>query len=128
MTDDQPSRRIPDREPLSAAPSSLKGLTAAVGIDPAKPGEDSLLGRDIGGVRIFRLIAEGGMGRVYEGKQEKPNRTVAVKVMRPGLTSPSILKRFEYEAEVLGRLQHPGSPTSTPWACTEWATPRCRTS
>jgi serine/threonine protein kinase len=33
---------------------------------------------------------------------------VAVKVMRPGLTSPSVLKRFEYEAEVLGRLQHPG--------------------
>jgi tRNA A-37 threonylcarbamoyl transferase component Bud32/tetratricopeptide (TPR) repeat protein len=80
----------------------------ALGIEPAKPGEDSLLGCDIGGVTIIRLIAEGGMGRVYEGKQEKPNRTVAVKVMRPGLTSPSILKRFEYEAEVLGRLQHPG--------------------
>jgi tRNA A-37 threonylcarbamoyl transferase component Bud32/tetratricopeptide (TPR) repeat protein len=92
----------------SPDPSSLKGLTMALGIEPAKPGQDSLLGCDIGGVTIVRLIAEGGMGRVYEGKQEKPNRTVAVKVMRPGLTSPSILKRFEYEAEVLGRLQHPG--------------------
>jgi len=89
-------------------PSSLKGLTMALGIEPAQPGCDSLLGCDIGGVTIVRLIAEGGMGRVYEGKQEKPNRTVAVKVMRPGLTSPSILKRFEYEAEVLGRLQHSG--------------------
>lgn len=95
-------------EPSSADPSSLKGLTMALGIQPAKPGHDPLLGCDIGGVTIIRLIAEGGMGRVYEGKQEKPSRTVAVKVMRPGLTSPSILKRFEYEAEVLGRLQHPG--------------------
>lgn len=95
-------------DPASADPSSLKGLTMALGIEPAKPGHDPLLGCDIGGVTIIRLIAEGGMGRVYEGKQEKPSRNVAVKVMRPGLTSPSILRRFEYEAEVLGRLQHPG--------------------
>lgn len=108
MADNQTTQSTPDDRTSSTDPSSLKGLTAAVGIEPAKPGEDSLLGCDIGGVRIIRLIAEGGMGRVYEGKQDKPNRTVAVKVMRPGLTSPSILKRFEYEAEVLGRLQHPG--------------------
>jgi WD40 repeat protein len=88
--------------------SSLKGLTMALGIEPAQPGHDPMLGVDIGGVTILRLIAEGGMGRVYEGRQEKPGRTVAVKVMRPGLASPSLLKRFEYETEVLGRLQHPG--------------------
>jgi WD40 repeat protein/tRNA A-37 threonylcarbamoyl transferase component Bud32 len=93
---------------VSSDSSSLKGLTMALGIEPAKPGHDSLLGCDIGGVTIVRLIAEGGMGRVYEGKQEKPKRTVAVKFMRPGLTSPSVLRRFEYEAEVLARLQHPG--------------------
>ena len=94
--------------PPSADPSSLKGLTNALGMEPAQPGKDPLLGCDVGGVTIIRMIAEGGMGRVYEGKQEKPHRTVAVKVMRPGLTCPSVLKRFEYEAEVLGRLQHPG--------------------
>ena len=93
---------------VSSDSSSLKGLTMALGIEPAKPGHDPLLGCDIGGVTIVRLIAEGGMGRVYEGKQEKPKRTVAVKFMRPGLTSPSVLRRFEYEAEVLARLQHPG--------------------
>jgi WD40 repeat protein/tRNA A-37 threonylcarbamoyl transferase component Bud32 len=108
MSDDKPTRPLAEGEDPTPDPSSLKGLTMALGIEPAKPGHDPLLGSDIGGVTIVRLIAEGGMGRVYEGKQEKPNRTVAVKVMRPGLTSPSILKRFEYEAEVLGRLQHPG--------------------
>lgn len=108
MSDKKPSRPASEGAAPAPDPSSLKGLTMALGIEPAKPGHDPLLGCDIGGVRIVRLIAEGGMGRVYEGKQEKPNRTVAVKVMRPGLTSPSILKRFEYEAEVLGRLQHPG--------------------
>jgi WD40 repeat protein/tRNA A-37 threonylcarbamoyl transferase component Bud32 len=108
MTDDAPTKPAPGTASPAPDPSSLKGLTMALGIGPAEAGQDSLLGRDIGGVTIVRLIAEGGMGRVYEGKQEKPNRTVAVKVMRPGLTSPSVLKRFEYEAEVLGRLQHPG--------------------
>jgi WD40 repeat protein/tRNA A-37 threonylcarbamoyl transferase component Bud32 len=108
MTDDNFSPPLSSADSFSRDPSSLKGLTMALGIEPAKPGHDPLLGCDIGGVTIVRLIAEGGMGRVYEGKQEKPGRTVAVKVMRPGLTSPSVLKRFEYEAEVLGRLQHPG--------------------
>jgi serine/threonine protein kinase len=48
------------------------------------------------------------MGRVYEAHQESPSRTVAVKVIRQGLTSEKTLKRFEREAEFLGKLQHPG--------------------
>lgn len=88
--------------------STFTGLSDIVGLAPANPEFDPFLGSDVGGVTIVRLIAEGGMGRVYEGKQEKPSRAVAVKVMRPGLALPSLLKRFEYEAEVLGRLQHPG--------------------
>jgi WD40 repeat protein/tRNA A-37 threonylcarbamoyl transferase component Bud32 len=108
MSDEKPTRPDSHASASASDSSGLKGLTTALGIGPADPGHDVLLGSDIGGVKIVRLIAEGGMGRVYEGKQDRPNRTVAVKVMRPGLTSPSILKRFEYEAEVLGRLQHPG--------------------
>lgn len=62
----------------------------------------------IGRYTITRLIGEGGMGTVYEAQQEHPRRTVAVKVLRGGATSPSLLRRFAYEAQVLGRLQHPG--------------------
>jgi len=80
----------------------------ALGIEPAQHGHDPLLGSVVGGVTILRVIADGGMGRVYEGRQDKPRRAVAVKVMRPGITSPSMARRFQYEAEVLGRLQHPG--------------------
>ena len=114
MTDDakdnslSPTGSLTPSNSSSNDPSSLKGLTMALGMAPAEPGHDPLLGCDIGGVTVIRLIAEGGMGRVYEGRQEKPKRTVAVKVMRPGFAAPSLLKRFEYEAEVLGRLEHPG--------------------
>ena len=48
------------------------------------------------------------MGTVYEAEQDNPRRTVALKVIRPGRASPELLRRFEREAQVLGRLQHPG--------------------
>jgi serine/threonine protein kinase len=67
-----------------------------------------LLGLDLGGVKIVKLIGEGGMGRVYEAQQERPSRTVAVKVIRQGITSEKTMRRFEREAEFLGKLQHPG--------------------
>ena len=68
---------------------------------------DPLLGREIGGCRIERVIAAGGMGTVYLAEQQRPRRQVALKVMRPGLLAGSGLRRFEFEAEFLARLRHP---------------------
>jgi serine/threonine protein kinase len=69
---------------------------------------DPVLGTDLGGFIIKRLIGEGGMGRVYEARQKNPGRTVAVKVIRVGLISEKTVRRFEREAEFLAKLQHPG--------------------
>jgi tetratricopeptide (TPR) repeat protein len=62
----------------------------------------------IGRYRIIRLLGEGGMGAVYEAEQEQPRRTVALKVIKPGLAAPVLLRRFEQESQALGRLHHPG--------------------
>ncbi len=62
----------------------------------------------IGRYHLKRVIATGGMGTVYEAIQENPRRSVAVKVMKQGIASPSALRRFEFEAQLLGRLRHPG--------------------
>src|SRR5262245_30597771 len=62
----------------------------------------------IGPFRILAVLGRGGMGVVYEAEQETPHRRVAVKVLRPGTLSRSLTARFRYEAELLGRLQHPG--------------------
>ncbi len=62
----------------------------------------------IGNYRIIRKIGQGGMGVVYEARQQSPQRTVAIKLLRPGLATPELVRRFEFEAEALGRLQHPG--------------------
>jgi hypothetical protein len=89
--------------------SDLSGLTAAIGwgLDPTDLTKDQLLGTKIHDVTIIRVLAEGGMGRVYEGLQDKPRRPVAVKIIRPGCAAPDTIRRFEIEAEVLGRLNHP---------------------
>lgn len=68
----------------------------------------TMAGLRFGGFTITRLIGVGGMGAVYEAKQDHPSRTVALKLMRWGATSRSALKRFKFEAEILARLQHPG--------------------
>ncbi len=69
---------------------------------------ESELPKHIGRYRVKRVLGEGGMGVVYLAEQQNPCRDVAVKVIRSGMVSPDLLKRFELEAAVLGRLMHPG--------------------
>ncbi|HRX84561.1 MAG TPA: tetratricopeptide repeat protein [Phycisphaerae bacterium] len=64
--------------------------------------------RSIGQYQIVRRIGKGGMGIVYEARQDHPRRTVAVKILHAGIGTSGALKRFEREADLLGRLQHPG--------------------
>ncbi|MHC4826392.1 MAG: protein kinase domain-containing protein [Planctomycetota bacterium] len=61
----------------------------------------------IGRYEIRRVLGAGGMGTVYEAVQDHPHRIVALKVMRRGVASRSAMKRFQHEAEILGRLKHP---------------------
>jgi WD40 repeat protein len=74
----------------------------------AQPAEAPALPARVGRYRILRLLGEGGMGVVYEAEQDNPRRRVALKVIRPGLVSPGLLKRFDQEAQILARLHHPG--------------------
>lgn len=64
-------------------------------------------GARFGSFTLVREVGRGGMGVVYEARQERPRRRVALKLMRPGPYSRSDLARFKREAEALGRLNHP---------------------
>jgi serine/threonine protein kinase len=64
--------------------------------------------KKIGRYDVKEKIAEGGMGTVYLAEQDHPKRPVALKMIRPGVFSQDALKRFYIEAELLGRLDHPG--------------------
>jgi eukaryotic-like serine/threonine-protein kinase len=79
-----------------------------MGAAPSQPAREPPLPAHLGGYRLIRLLGEGGMGAVYEAEQDRPRRTVALKIVRPSLASPSLLKRFRHESQILGRLHHPG--------------------
>ncbi|MBX3389429.1 MAG: protein kinase [Phycisphaeraceae bacterium] len=96
-----------------AAPG--RGLLTQLGASALSDAEPLLPpDKKIGTFQILGVLGSGGMGVVYVAQQERPKRTVALKVMRRVLGDPHslsaqrILRRFEHEAELLGRLHHPG--------------------
>lgn len=96
--------------PLLAAKERVGSevLDADCAAAAAVPTEESEVPVRIGPYRIRRRIGTGGMGSVYEGVQQNPERVVAIKVMRDGHRSREARRRFEYESQVLARLSHPG--------------------
>ncbi|MGO4882191.1 MAG: protein kinase domain-containing protein [Bryobacteraceae bacterium] len=69
-------------------------------------------GDSFGNYEIICEIGEGGMGVVYLAGQTHPvHREVAVKVLKPGLESQAILRRFESERQTLALMSHPNIAT-----------------
>ncbi|MDQ1427518.1 MAG: eukaryotic-like serine/threonine-protein kinase, partial [Acidimicrobiaceae bacterium] len=67
--------------------------------------EDTVLG---GRYRLGPLLGAGGMAEVYDGRDERLDRPVAVKLLRPDLAAHAPLRqRFELEARAAARLTHP---------------------
>ncbi len=62
----------------------------------------------IEGYRLIRKIGDGGMGEVWEAEQEKPiQRRVALKLIRWGMDTDSVVRRFESERQALAMMDHP---------------------
>lgn len=62
----------------------------------------------IGRYRLIEPIGEGGFGIVYRAEQSHPlQRQVALKLIKPGLDSRSVVARFEAERQALSMLDHP---------------------
>jgi predicted ATPase/serine/threonine protein kinase len=71
----------------------------------------TLSGR-IGAYEVVSLVGRGGMGEVYLAHDTRLGRKVAVKLLRPGLTSnPDAVRRFEQEARAASSLNHPNIVT-----------------
>jgi len=79
--------------------------TAASGDTPLLPGTR------VGDFTVLRVIGSGSAGIVYVAEQRYPMRAVALKVLRHGLDATSVRRRFELEADLLARLDHPGVAT-----------------
>jgi eukaryotic-like serine/threonine-protein kinase len=62
----------------------------------------------IGPYSIVKKLGEGGMGSVYLAEQEKPlRRRVALKLIKLGMDTRSVINRFEAERQALALMNHP---------------------
>jgi len=78
---------------------------------PEARAEDSVgekPGDRIGRYKLLQQIGEGGCGVVYLAEQEEPiRRRVALKIIKPGMDTKSVMARFEAERQALGLMDHP---------------------
>jgi serine/threonine protein kinase len=64
-------------------------------------------GTRVGPYKLLQQIGEGGMGTVFMAEQEEPvRRTVAVKIIKPGMDSKQVVARFEAERQALAMMDH----------------------
>ena len=69
---------------------------------------EDLSGAQLGPYRVLAPLGEGGMAAVYKAYQPGLDREVALKILPRQLASdPEFVKRFEQEARLIAKLQHP---------------------
>lgn len=65
-------------------------------------------GTRIGKYKLRELIGEGGFGSVFLAEQEQPvRRRVALKIIKLGMDTKSVVARFEQERQALALMEHP---------------------
>ncbi len=86
----------------SASTAPLLGALRAAVAEGISPGDF------LGPYRIIDRIGAGGFGMVFSAEQQVPvRRTVAIKVLHPGLNSAHVVARFRAEQQALALMDHP---------------------
>ena len=84
------------------------GLVAGHGSTGLVTGFNEEPGDRIGRYKLLEQIGEGGCGVVYMAQQEEPvRRRVALKVIKLGMDTKSVIARFEAERQALALMDHP---------------------
>jgi len=84
------------------------GTTGCQSTAPAAPRADTSGSVIAGRYKLLDKIGEGGMGEVWVAEQTQPvRRKVALKLIKPGMDSKSVLARFEAERQALAVMDHP---------------------
>src|SRR5437588_13129996 len=100
-----------------------------MGLDTVKGAMQS-----VGNYELLDKIAEGGMGAIYRGRDQRSGAVVAVKIMPPHMAAnPVLLKRFEQEFRAASRLDHPnivraldyGDAGNSPYLVMEYVEGEC---
>ena len=107
---DEELRKVVDR--LLAAHQTATGFLAEPPADDDVPELDSSPLTRVGPYSIQDVLGEGGFGIVYRAYQRSPiEREVALKVLKRGMDTDRVVRRFRAERDVLARMAHPGIAT-----------------
>ncbi len=88
-------------------PSIKKAISDSFGEEETDD-EDALIGARIGVYELVEELGRGGMGTVYLGKRADGEfqQTVAIKLIKRGMDSDFIVKRFRHERQILASFEH----------------------
>lgn len=82
--------------------------TAAYSPSESTAGNAHQILDQIGPYKLLEKLGEGGMGTVYLADQKEPvQRRVAIKLIKAGDDSKSLLARFELERQAIALMDHP---------------------
>ena len=94
------------RQPIGTTPEPPPTPTPYP--SPEEIGSEDLSGRAVRGYQLADRIGEGGFGAVYRAVQPNIEREVAIKIILPRYANnPDFIRRFEAEAQMVARLEHP---------------------
>ena len=94
---------------LDSPPTGINGFPTGQDIAPTidRPITEGP-GTVIGPYKLLQQIGEGGMGVVFMAEQTEPvQRTVALKIIKPGMDTRQVIARFEAERQALAMMDHP---------------------
>jgi WD40 repeat protein/serine/threonine protein kinase len=95
--------RIHEQE-QSFLESPAAGLAATIDSRPITERPGTI----IGPYKLLQQIGEGGMGVVFMAEQTEPiQRTVALKIIKPGMDTRQVIARFEAERQAVAMMDHP---------------------
>lgn len=96
------------RLPMAEFSKAIEEMSGTAEEVPKTEPEDGFVGNTIGDYKLLQKIGEGGCGVVYMAEQEKPvRRRVALKIIKLGMDTKSVIARFEAERQALALMDHP---------------------
>lgn len=118
---------------MEAPVASVRGpISDTDPITDVPAGDDPMLGQRVGAYQLVKELGRGGMGAVYLAVRadNEFRKRVAIKLIRGGMESEFLIRRFRHERQILARLEHPNiarlldggtTPAGLPYFVMEYA-------
>ena len=92
---------------LIASHESASDFIARSAADEFGLNANALIGTQVGNYKLVEVVGSGGMGTVFRAVRDGFEKEFAVKLIKRGMDSDAVLRRFRLERRILSRLEHP---------------------